>query len=66
MLIGGDILDTQPIPAALAETLGAENSRRSGVFTARSISAAKRSGSWLSINSPNLPLPDGLRFTPRL
>lgn len=26
VLIGGDILDTQPIPAALAETLGAEQS----------------------------------------
>ena len=50
VLIGGDILDTQPIPAALAETLGAEQSAI-GRITARSISAAKRSGSWLSINS---------------
>lgn len=53
VLIGGDILDTQPIPAALAETL-AQNSRQSGVSIARYINAAKRSGSWLSINSRNL------------
>jgi hypothetical protein len=39
--MGGDILDTQAMPVALAETLGG-NSRRLGGFTARSISAAKR------------------------
>jgi FAD/FMN-containing dehydrogenase len=42
VLMGGDILDTQAMPVALAETLG-RNSRRLGGFTARSISAAKRS-----------------------
>ena len=47
VLIGGDILDTQPIP-------GAQNSRRSGESIARYINTAKRSGSWLSINSRNL------------